>query len=254
MKTSIACLILTFLTNGILNSPNPTENYPNKQTLLEPGLVRLYWKHNNYNITFEMHVKSFKWVQFGLSEHNLTDLVLLELDKSLNFAILDRYINKSNSNQIHIDKKQNWLLISAFKRNEYTVYKLTRSVIACSDQDEDLSFSLGLNKLKYSAGYDDYSVEILNEISIDFFNQSMSRFDCEPTSPTGYYANLIDLEPSGRFRFYWNMTQNSLAGEIHCKTLGWVGFGLSNDGYLNGSDFFIGWIENGTAPLRVFLF
>ena len=63
------------------------------------------------------------------------------------------------------------------------------------------------------------------------------------SQPTGYYTNYLELMPSV-YRFYWNFTQTSITGEVHVKTSGWVGFGLSPDGGMYNSDAFVGWITN----------
>ena len=92
--------------------------------------------------------------------------------------------------------------------------------------------------------------------------QSLSKSEqIFESNPTDKYQNYIDLVP-GVFRFYWNLTKDSkntsqpgdLIGEIHCKTLGWMGFGLSPNGGMNGSDVVIGWVRNGVANFTVFLF
>ena len=76
------------------------------------------------------------------------------------------------------------------------------------------------------------------------------------SNPTDRYQNYIDLVP-GVYRFYWNVTKDNknspvdIIGEIHCKTLGWMGFGLSPNGGMNGSDIVIGWVRNGVANFTV---
>jgi hypothetical protein len=81
--------------------------------------------------------------------------------------------------------------------------------------------------------------------------QSEGPFICEPkpepvvfnSTPTSNYDNHIDLI-DGLYRLYWNFTSIDFIGEIHCKTNGWVGFGLSPNGGMDKSDVIVGWINN----------
>ena len=73
------------------------------------------------------------------------------------------------------------------------------------------------------------------------------------STPTAYYNNYIDLALNGQYRFYWNFTSTDLIGEIHCRTSGWVGFGLSPNGNMDKSDVVIGWISNGVTNFTVIM-
>ena len=44
---------------------------------------------------------------------------------------------------------------------------------------------------------------------------------------------------------------SDMIGEIHCKTDGWVGFGLSPNGGMDSSDVVIAWSRNGSANFTV---
>lgn len=57
------------------------------------------------------------------------------------------------------------------------------------------------------------------------------------------YSNKVDLI-DGILRLYWNFTGTDIIGEVHCKTLGWVSFGISTNGGMDGSDVFVGWIDS----------
>ena len=58
------------------------------------------------------------------------------------------------------------------------------------------------------------------------------------------YENYAELEKN-IYHLYWNISDDFLIAEIHVKTTGWVGFGLSPDGKVRDSDIFIGWIKDG---------
>jgi hypothetical protein len=61
------------------------------------------------------------------------------------------------------------------------------------------------------------------------------------STPTGYYANSVDLIP-GIYRLFWNVSESDIIAEIHCQTTGWVAFGLSPDGQMDYSNVVIGYI------------
>ena len=62
-------------------------------------------------------------------------------------------------------------------------------------------------------------------------------------NPLSYYVNnkvLVD----GSYKIYWNYTKTDIIGEIHVKTIGWIGFGISPNGGMAGSDVFVAWIDS----------
>ena len=66
-------------------------------------------------------------------------------------------------------------------------------------------------------------------------------------SPTGPYANSLELE-AGNYYLLWNFTQTDILIEVHAKTTGWLGFGISPNGGMDGSDVVIAWLDaNGKA-------
>lgn len=75
------------------------------------------------------------------------------------------------------------------------------------------------------------------------------------STPTANYTNFVDLVPSV-YRFYWNLTagasnSSKLVGELHCRTHGWLAFGLSPDGDMDESDIIVAWVRNGSANFTV---
>lgn len=93
----------------------------------------------------------------------------------------------------------------------------------------------------------------VEEDQSDTGNETESLFK---GTPTDKFANYIDLVP-GIYRFYWNLTKSEdgnsteLIGEIQCRTLGWMGFGLSPNGKMRGSDVIVGWIDDGAVNFTV---
>ena len=68
-----------------------------------------------------------------------------------------------------------------------------------------------------------------------------------------FSAVLLDNE-NGYYALYWNFTRSTetIYFAVNVRTTGWVGFGLSPDGQMTGSDVVIGWVANdGTGYLHV---
>ena len=66
-------------------------------------------------------------------------------------------------------------------------------------------------------------------------------------SPTADYANSMELQPN-IYYMYWNYTTTDVLIELHVKTTGWIGFGLSPNGGMDGSDVIVAWLDsNGKA-------
>jgi hypothetical protein len=74
------------------------------------------------------------------------------------------------------------------------------------------------------------------------------RKDLKPLEPSENYmfSVNIDEDDANLYKLFWNysMQNEEILFEIHCKTLGWVGFGLSPTGNMVNSDIAIGWVDN----------
>lgn len=71
----------------------------------------------------------------------------------------------------------------------------------------------------------------------------------EPTS--NEYTHSAELMEDEQFHVFWKYDDQDITFEIHCRTLGWVGFGLSPNGGMSSSDIIIGWVKNGQGYLKV---
>lgn len=64
-----------------------------------------------------------------------------------------------------------------------------------------------------------------------------------PLIPSENYTNILSPDSSRpqQYVLLWKLLNNDeIQFEIHCNTTGWVGFGLSPDGEMAGSDIAIG--------------
>ena len=67
-------------------------------------------------------------------------------------------------------------------------------------------------------------------------------------SPTTTYANKQILVEPDDYVLYWNYNSTDITFEIHAKTTGWAGFGISPNGEMENSDVIVFWIDaNGMA-------
>ena len=50
---------------------------------------------------------------------------------------------------------------------------------------------------------------------------------------------------------YWNFSsiKESISFAVRVRTTGWIGFGLSPNGQMPGSDVVIGWIDDSSGPV-----
>lgn len=63
-------------------------------------------------------------------------------------------------------------------------------------------------------------------------------------SPTSTYSYKKILVEPHTFILHWNFTKTELIGEIHVMTHGWIGFGITPNGGMDGSDVFVAWIQS----------
>ena len=62
-----------------------------------------------------------------------------------------------------------------------------------------------------------------------------------PTPPEGF-PHSLELHP-GVYSVYWKYDNDTVTFEVHARTLGYVGFGVSTNGGMAGSDIVIGWVQ-----------
>ena len=66
------------------------------------------------------------------------------------------------------------------------------------------------------------------------------------------------LDPHQKFSLKWkiNSEEQSITFLCEVETRGWIGFGLSPNGGMNGSDMIIAWVNDndGVTHFKVFLF
>ncbi|XP_067142874.1 DBH-like monooxygenase protein 1 homolog [Centruroides vittatus] len=61
------------------------------------------------------------------------------------------------------------------------------------------------------------------------------------------WTNYAQLDRDGRFHVYWKTDDDEITFKTVVATTGYVGFGLSPNGGMQGSDIVIGWVQSGEA-------
>ncbi|CAF1072063.1 unnamed protein product, partial [Brachionus calyciflorus] len=228
---------------------DPTEPYPLSRTLQQPDLFKLFWKYDSTEITFEIHYKnSSKWALFGLGGSNFSDVVVTWLNQDQIGHFSDRYLLPNK--QLLLDSETNWMPLDAFTKEGFHVFKFKRFIkVSCkSNSNEDLNIEPGTIQLVFATGNDLVPdvIDNLNRVEITVLNEKDAPFSCPlippkqelNSTPTEMYTNTFELIP-GVYKLFWNYTDKDLIAEIHCKTNGWVGFGLSPNGGMDNSDVII---------------
>ena len=66
------------------------------------------------------------------------------------------------------------------------------------------------------------------------------------------YRFSADLDPSFKLHWSFDIQAGTIAFAVNVSTTGWVGFGLSPNGQMPGSDVIIGWVKgNGQVMFKV---
>jgi hypothetical protein len=215
--------------------------------------VDLYWRRlGEEEIEFNLYYKSATWFGFGLSSDGSmmnTDAVVGWQNKDGTGHFSDRHSREDGI--LKVDQKHNWFLIGITNLTDSTVQlQVKRKIMLCDSDREDLDIRSGDLFLIFSSGKN-AATELNSQWSskkVKMFRDE--AFACPPepqkivfeSKPTGFYKDHVVLMP-GAYEFYWNFTDTDIIGEIHVKTEGWVGFGLSPNGKMSDSDVIIGWID-----------
>ena len=73
----------------------------------------------------------------------------------------------------------------------------------------------------------------------------------EPSEDDYTHSLVVDEDNPQQYQILWKLiNKDEIQFEIHCKTTGWVGFGISPNGGMAGSDIAIGWVKDNKAYLR----
>jgi hypothetical protein len=91
-------------------------------------------------------------------------------------------------------------------------------------------------------------------VLVQFFLFSFGCGALVPLKPSESYTHVVDADQTnpGQYMLYWKLIgSDEIQFEVHCKSTGWVGFGLSPNSGMAGADIAIGWVANNRAYLKV---
>ena len=83
---------------------------------------------------------------------------------------------------------------------------------------------------------------------------SAASLPLAPLKPSEEYTHstVIDEENPSQYAVYWKLiNKEEIQFEVHCRTTGWVGFGLSPNGGMNGADIAIAWVDGSTGSAQL---
>ena len=75
----------------------------------------------------------------------------------------------------------------------------------------------------------------------------------KPVPSEDYLLHEV-LDNYGKFHVYWKFNTTHITFELHVKTRGYVGFGISPNGKMYPSDVIIGWVKDGVTHFSVSIF
>jgi hypothetical protein len=246
-------------------NPQPTQSYANTLTLQQPDSLYLYWQVVNQTVTFELHFKNTsQWVMFGISGATFSDVIVAWLYPDTTGHFSNRILT-TNGNQVQLTMSPylNNELQDAFAENNYYVIKFSRPLLTgCLNLSNfSVDITTGQNTLVFATGVaynladDSITISSVSTIKADLLQNVNGPFFCVPPTPmpeidsppSVNYPNQVDLI-QGVYRLYWDFNDTDFTGEIHVKTSGWVGFGLSPSGAMDASNVVVGWVTpNGAA-------
>ena len=266
MKSCLIILIAFISLHGKAHG-----QYSNSQSL-QPNALSLSWNYTSTSIIAELRATNANWILFGLQGQSFssgtTDWVVAWLNKTTGIGhFSDRFSYISSSDLIQKDQQRDWTPLDAKFDGSDFVVKFSRSIVRCDESNQDVDIELGEMTAKFAMGSDfnvlsqSENISLTNNAQIVVSSMSLTLIPTSASSsvdlacpvpppvpvfdsyPTGIYTNQAELIPY-IYYIYWNFTQTSITGEVHVKTSGWVGFGLSPDGGMLNSDVFVGWITS----------
>ena len=75
--------------------------------------------------------------------------------------------------------------------------------------------------------------------------------DVSGIATSEHYNYSAVLDPKGNYFLFWNHNGTHVTFEVHVKTKGYVGFGLSLNGNMYPADVVVGWVKNGVTYFKV---
>ena len=65
------------------------------------------------------------------------------------------------------------------------------------------------------------------------------------------FDQSLELDNDGKYFLFWNFNDTHVTFEVHVKTRGYVGFGISDNGNMFPADVIVGWVKDGVTHFAV---
>lgn len=76
------------------------------------------------------------------------------------------------------------------------------------------------------------------------FGLAVLHFCYSFPNPSEDYTRELVLKEPDIYKVFWKYDDKTITFEIHAKTKGWIGFGISPNGGMPGSDVVMFWKQN----------
>jgi hypothetical protein len=171
--SSLFFLIFCVIIDGSIQSnlPNATDFYDNSIHLVKDQYI-LYWNYTTTNLTAEIHVKTYGWVSFGITESTGSmqnaDIIVSYVTTKRTVFIDSHYDDMA----IIPDYNQNWILMNSLETNGFTIIKFSRLIkLKDVDPSGDLDIEYGTPIVSYGWG----PVDPVDFINYENDNKGMQR-------------------------------------------------------------------------------
>ena len=74
---------------------------------------------------------------------------------------------------------------------------------------------------------------------------------CSLADSSSDFPNALSLDPQENYKIFWKYDDTTITFEVKVKTQGYVGFGVSPNGGMAGSDMVIGWVQDDEVIFKV---
>ena len=65
------------------------------------------------------------------------------------------------------------------------------------------------------------------------------------------FDQALELDNDGKYFLFWNFNDTHVTFEVHVRTRGYVGFGISDNGNMFPADVIVGWVKDGVTHFAV---
>ncbi|CAD5112484.1 DgyrCDS1700 [Dimorphilus gyrociliatus] len=81
--------------------------------------------------------------------------------------------------------------------------------------------------------------------SYDFLMKSLLQLATSFPAVSEDFTHSLILKAPDIYKVFWKYNETHITFEVQVKTKGWIGFGISPNGGMRGSDIVIGWVKDG---------